>query len=165
MREYGRFAVSFLSLLVLAAPILAADVRDTDDPRRIGSLFPNEARLRVVNVWATWCAPCVAEMPDLQVIDETFGNDVAVAGVSLDDLIPGTTKEKVVTFLQKQKIAFPNIYYTGSPDALADHLRFNGELPVTIIFDRRGKELWRHEGRLDRKKTIAEIRELLRRHR
>jgi len=42
----------------------------------------------VINVWATWCVPCVAEMPDLRAMAGSFGADVALAGVSLDDMIP-----------------------------------------------------------------------------
>lgn len=149
--------------LLFAFPIVAADLRDMKDPARINSVFPAKAKLRLMNVWATWCVPCVAEMPDLRAIDEAFGAEVALAGVSLDDMIPDTDRKKVVSFLDELKIAFPNVYYTGNPDALADRLRFSGEIPITIVFDASGKELWRHQGRLDRVKTIAELRKLLRR--
>ena len=65
--------------------------------------------------------------------------------------------------LDRHRIAFPNIYYTGNPDALGDRLDFDGEIPITIVYDARGKELWRHQGRIDREKTIAQLRELLKR--
>jgi thiol-disulfide isomerase/thioredoxin len=165
MPRFARFAVSFLSLAAFAAVSYAANVREMADPRQLDTLFPKSARVRIVNVWATWCAPCVAEMPDLRAIDQAFGAEVSVAGVSLDDMIPGATKQKVVDFLDKQRIAFANVYYTGKPDDLGEHLRFDGELPITLIFDTKGKELWRHQGRLDRQKTIAVIRDLLRRQR
>lgn len=144
-------------------PALAADLRTVKEPAKIAALFPKTAKLRVMNVWATWCGPCVAEMPDLQAIDRTFGDEVAVAGVSLDDMIPGAKQAQVAAFLDKQKITFPNAYYTGSTDALGELLNISGELPVTIVYDARGRELWRHEGRIDRNETIARLRELLRR--
>jgi len=154
------------SVLVLAAlSALGADLRDVKQPARIPDVFPPKARLRVVNVWATWCVPCVAEMPELRAIDDAFGAEVAMAGVTLDDMIPGAKREKVVTFLDKQKIAYPNLYYTGNPDDLGDQLRFDGEIPITIVYDRAGKELWRHQGPIESKQTIAELRELLRRNR
>jgi|SRR5687767_5927492 len=162
MRESARFAVLSLSAL-LALPALAADLRPVREPAKIAGVFPKSAKLRVINVWATWCAPCVAEMPDLRLIDQTFGDEVMIAGVSLDDMIPGAKPAQVSAFLDKQKIAFPNIYYTGNADVLGDYLNFSGEMPVTIVLDARGKELWRHQGRLDRQKTIAQLRELLRR--
>lgn len=164
MRRSGRFAASFLSAaLLFAAGAHAADLRVVKDPARLDAIFPAAAVLRVVNVWATWCGPCVAEMPDLRAIDDTFGSEVVIVGVSLDNLVPGITREDVATFLDKQKIRFPNVFYTGNADAIGDRLNFSGEMPVTIVFDRRGKELWRHQGRLDRQKTIAQLRELLRR--
>ncbi|MGZ8778698.1 MAG: TlpA family protein disulfide reductase [Thermoanaerobaculia bacterium] len=132
-------------------------------PADIAKAFPAGAKLRLLNVWATWCVPCVAEMPDLRAIDDAFGPEVAVVGVSMDDMIPDTKPEKVIAFLDRQRIAFPNIYYTGNLDAIGDHLDFNGELPLTIVYDRKGKELWRHQGRLERDATIARLRDILRR--
>lgn len=164
MREFARFAALSLSALV-ALPALAADLRPLKEPAKIAAVFPKRAKLRVVNVWATWCMPCVAEMPDLRAIDETFGDEVTIAGVSLDDMIPGAKKEDVAAFLDKQRIAFTNVYYTGNPDELGEYLDFSGEMPLTIVYDAAGKELWRHQGRLDRNKTIAQLRELLRRNR
>lgn len=161
MRRFARFAVTFLSLLTL--PVFAANLRPVREPAKIASVFPREAKLRLVNVWAMWCVPCVAEMPDLRKIDETFGAEVAIVGISLDDMIPGAESKNVVSFLDKQQIKFPNVYYTGNPDALGDYLNFSGEIPITIIYDNKGKELWRHQGRLDRNQTIAQLRVFLRR--
>lgn len=162
MPKYVRFAASFLSAL-LAFSAFGADLRRVSEPAKIASVFPSTAKVRVLNVWAMWCIPCVAEMPDLRAIDDAFGRDVAIAGVSLDDMLPDAKSEQTAAFLDRHKIAFPNIYYTGNADDLGEKLRFNGEIPVTIVFDRKGKELWRHQGRLDREKTIARLRETLRR--
>lgn len=159
MRKFAPFVVLFLSAL----PALAADLRPEKDPAKIATVFPAAAKLRVLNVWALWCAPCVEEMPDLRAIDETFGSEVAVAGVSLDDMMPDAKPAQTVSFLDRQRIAFPNVYYTGKMDALLDRLDFNGSIPITIVYDRAGKELWRHQGRIDRTKTIAHLRDLLRR--
>ena len=161
MRTFGRFALFLLSFAAL--PLLAADVRSLNKTSDLRAIWPKKATLRVVNLWATWCAPCVAEMPDLRAIDVAFGEEVAIAGVSLDNLLPEGTPGKVVKFLDNQKIAFPNVYWTGPPDALAEHFDFSGEMPVTIVYGRNGKELWRHQGRLDREKTIVQLRRLLRR--
>ena len=89
-------------------------------------------------------------------------------GVSLDDMLPGDrqiSKKKVAAFLDRQRIAFPNVYYVGNSDALGEFLRFDGAIPITIAFDRGGRELWRQQGRLDRRKTISTIRKLLGRSR
>jgi thiol-disulfide isomerase/thioredoxin len=162
MRKYGRFAAICLSV---ALPLAAADLRQAKAPAEVMKAFPAAAKVRVLNVWATWCVPCVQEMPDLRTIDETFGAEVAIVGVSLDDMIPDTKPEKVASFLDRQRIAFANIYYTGNADDLGEHLDFDGEIPLTIVYDRKGKEVWRHQGRLDRNATIARLREISRRMR
>lgn len=161
MQTYARFAA--LSLSLAALPLLAADLRTVKEPAQIASAFPAKAQVRVLNVWAMWCIPCVAEMPDLRAIDDAFGPEVAIAGVSLDDMLPDAKRDRTIAFLDKQKIAFPNVYYTGNPDDLGEHLKFDGEIPITIVYDRDGKELWRHTGRLKRDETIARLRETLRR--
>ena len=162
MRKFAPFAASFLSALV-ALSATAADLRPVKEPAKIASVYPRAAKLRLVNVWATWCVPCVAEMPDLKAIDDAFGAEVVVMGISMDDMLPDAKKEAVAAFLDKQKIAFPNVYYTGNADDLGDYLKFSGELPTTIVYDGKGKELWRVTGRIDRQKTIARLREQLRR--
>jgi thiol-disulfide isomerase/thioredoxin len=141
--------------------VFAVDLRPMKDPAKIANVFPAAAKVRVLNVWATWCIPCVLEMPDLRAIDETFGDEVAVAGVSLDDMIPDASVENVQNFLDKYRIAFPVVYYTGNLDDLGDRLAFNGEIPITIVYDARGKELFREQGRIDKTKLIAQLRELL----
>jgi thiol-disulfide isomerase/thioredoxin len=150
---------------MLSLPLVAADLRPTKTPADIAKAFPATAKVRLLNVWATWCVPCVEEMPDLRAIDDALGAEVAVVGVSMDDMIPDTKPETVLSFLDRQRIAFPNIYYTGNPDALGEHLDFDGEIPLTILYDRKGKELWRHQGRLERDATIARLRDILRRMR
>jgi len=162
MPKSARFAASFLSVLI-ALPLAAADLRQLKEPAKIASVFPAAAKVRVLNVWAMWCVPCVAEMPDLRAIDDAFGAELAIAGVTLDDMLPDAKSAETAKFLDRHRIAFPNVYYTGNADDLGDRLRFSGEIPVTIVFDRKGNELWRHEGRLDREKTIARLRETLRR--
>jgi thiol-disulfide isomerase/thioredoxin len=161
MRKFARFAVTFLSFIALHAH--AADLRTLINPAEIAPVFPATAKLRVVNVWALWCAPCVAEMPDFRAMDAAFGSEVAFVGVNMDDMLPGATAKPVKAFLDKQKIAYPNIYYRGNIDTLGKYLDFNGSLPFTIVYDGKGKELWRHDGRIDREKMIAKLRDLLRR--
>lgn len=160
MRLFAQFAAIFLS----ATAAGAAQLVEVRAPTAIAASFSPAASVRVMNVWATWCVPCVEEMADLRAIGATFGSRVSVVGVSLDDMIPGdraVSKKKVVAFLDLHRIAFPNIYYVGNSDALGDYLRFDGAIPITIAYDRSGHELWRQQGRLDRQKTIATIRKLL----
>jgi thiol-disulfide isomerase/thioredoxin len=150
--------------LLFATSVLAADLRPVEDPAKISAVFPRTAKLRVVNVWALWCAPCVAEMPDLRAIDEAFGAELAMVGISLDDMLPDANPKPVRSFLDQHRIKYPNVYYTGNADALGDYLKFDGEIPITIVYNAAGKELWRHQGRIQKDSTIAKLRDLLRRN-
>lgn len=151
-------------LLLLASVASAADLRDLKDPAKIKDLFPRAAKLRIVNIWATWCVPCVAEMPELRAVNAAFGPELAMAGVSMDDMIPGATRKKVAAFLDRQKISYINVYYKGNADDLSRYYHFEGEIPVTIAFDAAGHEVWRHQGVItSARNTISELRKLLRR--
>lgn len=152
-----------LFLFLAATSVSAAKLRDINDPAKVKDVFPAAAKLRVVNIWATWCVPCVAEIPELRAVAAAFGPEVALAGVSMDDMIPETTREKVILFLDKQKVGYINLYYRGNSDDLTRYFRFEGEIPVTIAFDRKGREVWRHQGAIKSADTIAELRKLLRR--
>jgi thiol-disulfide isomerase/thioredoxin len=161
MRAYVPFAAFCLSVATAAG---AANLVELREPAKIADSFSARAPVRVVNVWATWCVPCVEEMNDLRTISNTFGTQVSLLGISLDDMIPGdrtATKRKVSDFLDKKRITYTNIYYRGNSDALGDKLRFNGEIPITIVYDRTGREVWRQQGKLDREKAIAQIRKML----
>ena len=152
-----------IPLLLVANVASAATLRDVKDPKKIAEVFPRAAKLRVVNIWATWCAPCVAEIPELRALGAAFGPEVALVGVSTDEAVPEGDRAKVAAFLDKQKIAYTNIYYRGSVDDLMSFYRFEGTIPITIAFDRSGKEVWRHEGPVRSADAIAELRKLLRR--
>ena len=155
--------IAFVALLASTAS--AANLREVKDPAKIKDVFPAAAKLRVVNIWATWCAPCVAEIPELRAIEAAFGPEVALAGVSTDEAIPEGDRAKVAAFLDRQKIAYINIYYRGNVDDLMSFYRFEGTIPITIAFDRAGKEVWRHEGPVRSAEAIAELRKILRRMR
>ena len=152
-----------LAMLLLASAASAADLRDVKDVAKIKDVFPRTAKLRVMNIWATWCVPCVAEMPELRAVSAAFGPEVALVGVSMDDMIPDAKRESVVAFLDRQKIRYVNVYYKGNPDDLSGYYHFEGEIPVTIVFDAAAREVWRHQGAIRSASTIAELRTLLRR--
>jgi len=156
-----------LAALLLLVASAAAAPKDLPEVRTLGEVlhaFRPASRIRVVNVWATWCAPCVAEIGDVQALaDKVRGSPVEVIGVSLDDAIPGdraAAKEKLQRFLASRHIRFRNVYYVGRPSAFADELRFDGTIPITIVYDPNGHELARNEGKLDLawfQRTLAEL--------
>jgi thiol-disulfide isomerase/thioredoxin len=151
-----------MSLSAQAAGL--AEARTVDEVLRS---FRPESRIRIVNVWATWCAPCVAEIGDVQAIADRYrAAGVEVIGISLDDAIPGdraASKRKVERFLAGRHIRFRNVYFTGRTPDLSDRLRFDGTIPFTIVFDAAGRELARNEGTLDVERFRRTLEKLTRR--
>jgi len=138
-------------LLIAASTLSATQVTEASNYEAVQrAINSSRASVRVVNLWATWCAPCVAEMPDLQKLSARFPK-IAFIGVSLDDALPGERAEmktKVVNFLHDRGVKYPNVYFTGKQTELTDRLNFEA-LPVTVVFDAKGKELARVTGRLN----------------
>ena len=99
----------------------------------------------LVNLWATWCAPCVKELPtidalaDRHVVDGQFG----IIAVS-QDMGPHNS---VKAFLEKLKVKNLGAFQDSSM-ALAGALNAN-ILPTTVLYDAEGKEVWRYVGDLD----------------
>jgi thiol-disulfide isomerase/thioredoxin len=94
----------------------------------------------LLNLWATWCGPCVAEMPTLDALAGQAGDRLAVLTVSQD--MDG--REKVDAFFRKYR--FANLEAFLDPElALMPALEI-GTLPTTILYDSRGREVWRMMG-------------------
>jgi thiol-disulfide isomerase/thioredoxin len=107
----------------------------------------------LVNLWATWCVPCITEMPMLDELAGELGDTVEVLTVSED--FQGA--EKVVPFFAEKK--FANLpQWMDQPNALPPAFGVNS-LPVTVLYDAEGKEVWRVVGGFDW--SSAEARELI----
>ncbi len=92
----------------------------------------------LVNLWATWCAPCVKEMPMLDGL--AASGKVAVLTVSQDMLNP----EKVTAFFAERKFARLQPWLDPQND-LAFHYG-SGTLPTSVYYDAQGREVWRLVG-------------------
>jgi len=98
----------------------------------------------LLNLWATWCAPCVKEMPALDRLAGTLEGEVRVVTVSQD--VRGA--EVVTPFFAKG--GYSKLEPWLDPDAeLAAQFTPEGALPLTILFDARGKEVLRVTGGYD----------------
>ncbi len=111
-----------------------------------------EAKGKVIflNFWATWCAPCIKEMPDIQKLYDDYGDKVSFLLVTEEE------KEKVLAFMQKKKLNLP-VYFSKNTEIPAD-LRFK-LIPTTYIIDRSGKITKAETGAVDW--NSDEIRSLL----
>lgn len=89
----------------------------------------------LINVWASWCAPCVEEMPELARFAATQGdNGVQVLGLALD------TADGVRGFLQRIPVDYPIVVETPGPrDASVQLGNTQGLLPYSVLFDAQGR--------------------------
>ena len=119
------------------APDLA--FRDPDGQETTLAAF--RGRPVLVNLWATWCAPCIKELPTLDALADRPGAPRVIA-VSQDMAEPA----KVQAFLADRKIALGA--YQDAEMALSSALGAN-ILPTTILYGSDGREIWRFTGDLD----------------
>jgi thiol-disulfide isomerase/thioredoxin len=97
----------------------------------------------LVNLWATWCAPCVAEMPQLD----------RLAGARRGKLLVLPVSQDMEGWLAVNKFFTPGKFntiqpYVDQPGSFAEAIKANG-LPISILYDEKGREIWRVAGTPD----------------
>jgi thiol-disulfide isomerase/thioredoxin len=103
-------------------------------------LASEKGNVLLVNLWATWCAPCRFEIPELDKLHETYaGRRFKVIGVSLDE---GGAAD-VKPFLSEQKISYP---IAVDPEGKLATLLHTSVLPTSVLIDRSGNVVWKHFG-------------------
>jgi thiol-disulfide isomerase/thioredoxin len=120
----------------------AADLNFVNEKGQSQSLSSLKGKVVVINFWATWCPPCIAEMPSVNQLYTRLkaDSDIVIIPVDADNDF-----SKSAPFMVKNKFVLP-VYNTTSqiPDGL-----FAGALPTTVIIDKSGKVVFRHEGAAD----------------
>ena len=120
------------------------------------SMAAFKGRPLVLNFWATWCPPCVKEMPELDRFARTFaGQGWQVLGLAIDSAKP------VQDFLARVKISFPVGLAGFEGTDLSRQLgNEGGALPFTAVFDRSGRLIQRKLGEtsFDQLATWAQMR-------
>lgn len=132
-----------------AAPVFAL----TDDRGHPVSLDEYRGRVVVMNLWASWCPPCRAEMPDLQRLSQTYRGRIAIVGVN-----EGESPDRARAFAQALHIAFP-IW-------IDDQQRYGRVyaalgLPTTVIVGRDGTVVRGFDGALAYPQMRAAVSDLV----
>lgn len=120
-------------------------------PGLVNMLQNHSDKLRLINVWATWCGPCVVEFPDLITLARIYTQrDFEFISISADD---EDRKDKALDFLKKQQSSGTNYLFTGNSkyeliDAIDPH--WQGALPYTLLVEPGGKIVFAHEGPIEK---------------
>jgi peroxiredoxin len=115
------------------------------DAASVRQLAQNDSKkYRLINVWATWCGPCVTELPELVTINRMYrGREFEMITISMDSL---SNRDRALEILQKHHVACQNyIFASDDRDALAESLdpKWPGPVPYTILVAPGGEILYR----------------------
>jgi thiol-disulfide isomerase/thioredoxin len=132
------------ALVVSARPAAPPPTPFLDPQGRTVRLQDFEGRVMVVNLWATWCAPCVKEMPTLARLQADYPGRVRVIPISMDEI---HDRERARAFIAEHP---PLAFYQDPASALAFALDPAVEsFPTTLIYDAGGHERARLAGAAD----------------
>lgn len=124
---------------IVPADMAGAGFRITDLEGKTIDFESLKGKVVFLNIWATWCPPCVAEMPNIQSLYEKAGSDkIAFVMLSVDK----GGREKVKKFIDKKGFTFP-VYMPASqfPEEF-----YSKAIPTTFIISPEGKIVARQEG-------------------
>lgn len=109
----------------------------------------------LLNFWATWCGPCVTEIPWLVHLQKTYKDDVVVLGVSIDD-----TAEDLKPYARKMAMNYPVLVGVERQDLQDAYGPLFG-IPVSVFVDRNGTIARRHSGIASQEQMEDWIKQLL----
>ncbi|HWZ15183.1 MAG TPA: redoxin domain-containing protein [Mucilaginibacter sp.] len=124
---------------------------DTINAPGIAELMKNHSgKLRLINIWATWCGPCVAEFSELVTMNRMYRDrSFELVTISADDR---TNKDKALNFLQKKQSSATNFIFSGEDKYKmieAIDPKWGGALPYTVLVEPGGKIAYAHQGMID----------------
>lgn len=131
-------------LLVLMAPwVQAADFRVTDTNGKTHTLSGYKGKWVLVNYWATWCPPCLEEIPDLIALNENKKNNLVVIGIAMDY----RSAKQVTDFAEGLFVDYPIVL--GTPEIVRQIGPVQG-LPTTYLYNPNGKMVAQQVGLITR---------------
>lgn len=141
--EMARRGAILVLLAGLAQSAAAFDVTDTDGKRH--RLADYRGKWVVVNFWATWCTPCIKEIPEIAAFSAANAPGRAVVlGIALDVEDEAKTKQ----FAKKFGHAYPLVLEDDDTEKVFGKVK---GLPTTVIYDPSGKRAWERTGTVTHK--------------
>ena len=137
-----------------AAHRIAPDFARPDLDGREIRLSAHRGKVVLLNFWATWCAPCLAEMPRFVAWQQKYsGRGLQIIGVSMDD-----DEAPVRTMSRKLKLNYPVVM---GDEKLGEMYGGVFGLPLTLLIDKDGRIRFQHDGSTDLDALERELQEML----
>jgi thiol-disulfide isomerase/thioredoxin len=136
--------------LLLCLPCLAADFKLEDMQGKTHSLSDYRGKWVLVNFWATWCPPCLAEIPELKALANSH-KDLAVIGIAMEY---GSAKI-VADFVKKQHIAYPIVLGNRK---IVSQIGDLDVLPTSYLYSPTGELVSSQQGELTRASVESYIK-------
>ena len=124
---------------------------DTIGYAGIARLLKNNTRkLRLINVWATWCIPCVQEFSELVTLNRMYRDrGFQLVSISMDD---APARKKALSFLEKKQSSSPNYIFTGDDKYKLIEVidpKWQGALPYSLLVEPGGKIVYARQGTIN----------------
>lgn len=142
-------------------PRRSVSVKNIDFAGLRKALTPSKKPL-LVNFWATWCDPCREEFPDLVKLDAEYKGKIDFITISLDEL--SEINRDVPKFLTDMNSTMPAYLLKAQDDDAAIAFvskEWSGALPLSILYDASGKQIYYRQGKVNMETIRAEIDKLL----
>lgn len=137
-------AILFFCLTLATAAVSAAGFTLTDTKGATHNLADYKGKWVLVNFWATWCPPCLEEIPDLINLHEAYKDKkLAVIGIAVDYQNP----KQVIEFANNMFITYPIVLGNAKINAQIGQIR---GLPTTYLYNPEGKLVASNVGALTR---------------
>lgn len=144
-------ALFLICLLLATANVVANEFEFKDMQGKIQRLSDYKGKWVLLNFWATWCSPCLQEIPDLvDMHNARHASDFAVIGVAMS-----SSRESVLAFTKQMEISYPIVL--GS-DKIAAQIGRIDALPTSYLYNPAGKLVSYQAGMLTREAIEAYIR-------
>lgn len=153
----GMMAKEFLSTTEQISPTPLSDFNLPDVSRKLHSISEWQGKILIINFWATWCPPCLKEIPEFIALQEQYSSKgLQFIGIAIDD------QDSVEEYLASIKINYPTLIGSITGIALAHQLGNSVDtVPFTLVVDRQGQIIHRHPGVFSREQITEIISPLL----
>ena len=140
----------FVALMLMSALTCgeAAQFQLTDTKGMTHTLAAYRGKWVLVNAWATWCSPCLVEMPELEALSRSHP-DLIVLGLAVD----GQDARRVMQFAERLRVTYPII----AADQAALRQFTLRAYPTSMLYDRSGAAVLTKEGKITRQEVEAII--------